>query len=356
MGYGKEEREAQALDQRLAVLPVPGGATGVWESLHDGKREVFAPLHQQNSSSGEAKEATPRYSPDLWKHSVVFNSAKEMGLSFACTAALSLLGDAFLVWRLVIIWSPNCILKFIPVVLYIIYFGICIASSTLRFRALSDLIEETKAYMTRRDEPRWKVFHLETIDHTQLVYQIWCGIEFAMSVVVSATTTTLICIRLILLERKMKRVAARSSAFKSVVPYRQVLALLIESALPFTLVGVAGAIMAVFLNPSSNASTKAMYAFPFVTVLWTNGLALGPQFIIFRIVSGTAWSSIPTTRCSRPISQPILFADDPVVSLITTYDDEDRDESGVAELPKPEDGVLGLRPRHGSEKSSDIAV
>ncbi|KAH6902233.1 hypothetical protein BKA70DRAFT_1435393 [Coprinopsis sp. MPI-PUGE-AT-0042] len=303
------------------------------------------------------REPTPRYSPELWKHSLVVESALESGFSFGCTAALSLLGDAFLVWRTTVIWSHNRILKSIPILLYIIYFGICVASSTLRFRALSDLIEETKVYVKRENKTPWTASHLETMEHTQSVYQIWCGIEFAMSAAVSVATTTLICIRLILLERKMKQVAANSSTFKSVLPYRQVLAILFESALPFTLVGVVGTIMAGFLDPSTSASSRAMYAFPLVTVLWTNGLALGPQFIIFRIISGTTWTSSPTTRRTQPVSQPILFADDPVVSIITIYDDDDEtNDQGITESSKHLNDAPGLRPRHGSDKSIYVTV
>ncbi|KAH6880283.1 hypothetical protein BKA70DRAFT_1447330 [Coprinopsis sp. MPI-PUGE-AT-0042] len=310
------------------------------------------------------REPAPRYSPELWKHSVVLDSALESGFSFGCIAALSLLGDAFLVWRTTVIWSHNRVLKCIPIVLYIIYFGICVASSSLRFRALSNLIAETKLYVKRADKTRWTALHLETMERTQSAYQIWCGIEFAMSATVSVATTTLICIRLILLERKMKRVAAESSAFKSVLPYRQILALLLEATFPFTLVGVVGTIMAGFLDPSTSASSKAMYAFPLVTVLWTNGLkpvrgfakqALGPQFIVFRIISGTTWTSSHTTRRTRPLSQPILFADDPVVSIITTYDDDEQDDQGLEESKHPNDAP-GLRPRRASGDSIHVTV
>jgi hypothetical protein len=46
--------------------------------------------------------------------------------------------------------------------------------------------------------------------------------------------------------------------------------------------------------------------------------------IIFRVISGTTWTSNPTTHHTRPISQPILFADDPIVSFLTEeYADDD---------------------------------
>lgn len=113
---------------------------------------------------------------------------------------------------------------------------------------------------------------MDMINHNQSVYQVWCGIEFVMSALVNVVTKTFICTRLFLLEKRMKRVAAESSMFRSVLPYRQILALVLESALPFTLIGVAGAITAAFLDPANSASAGALYAFPIVTVLWTNGL------------------------------------------------------------------------------------
>ncbi|KAH6902133.1 hypothetical protein BKA70DRAFT_1435294 [Coprinopsis sp. MPI-PUGE-AT-0042] len=158
-----------------------------------------------------------------------------------------------------------------------------------------------------------------------------------MSVVVSIVTTVMISARLVLMEKQMKRLALRSGTFRSVLPYRQVIALLLESAVPFTLVGVAGAIITGLINARNSEYSRAVSVFPFIMVLWTNALALGPQVIIFRIISGTKWSSNPTTRRSRPISQPLMFDDDPVVSIIASAyaDNEHELEEGGAHADNP---------------------
>ncbi|KAH6902174.1 hypothetical protein BKA70DRAFT_1521286 [Coprinopsis sp. MPI-PUGE-AT-0042] len=167
----------------------------------------------------------------------------------------------------------------------------------------------------------------EKLEAGARVYQEWRITNFSTSVAVNAITTPMICICLILMERKMKRLSERTGAmFRSALPYRQLLTLLLESALPFTLVGVVGAICTGVIDDTDPTYRHAVHVLPILMVLWINALALGPQLIVFRIISGMTWTSRnPTTHRTQPISQPILFADDPVVSVLTAYTDEDHE-------------------------------
>ncbi|KAH6869110.1 hypothetical protein BKA70DRAFT_1578879 [Coprinopsis sp. MPI-PUGE-AT-0042] len=195
---------------------------------------------------------------------------------------------AGLVWRAAILWSHNRLMKWVPVVLYIIYFGAAIASTVFKVYAFRDVdlaaakFVEWFAEADRPAEYQEGYDHFQALRLAQFAYQSWRITDFAMSV--------------------------GSGIFKSALPYRRLIALLLESALPFTLVGVAGAISTAFIDPFGQKQNKATTIFPLMIVLWTNPLALGPQLIIFRILSRKTWTSNPTTSPSRVISQPILFA------------------------------------------------
>ncbi|KAH6902131.1 hypothetical protein BKA70DRAFT_1567989 [Coprinopsis sp. MPI-PUGE-AT-0042] len=273
------------------------------------------------------REGTPHLvdSPGIRSYGAL-RSPYEYAASFVFTAALSLVGDAFLVWRATVVWTDHCILKRIPIVIYLIHFGVCLISSVFKFRALKDAAGVEAIPVGKKDMLRhWGRFSV--CQRAQIVYQVWRTIDFAMSVVVNAVTTTMIIARLVLMERKMRRLATQSATLRSALPYRQVIVLLLESALPFTLVGVASAITTVLMDAKVNTYTRAVHLFPIMMVLWTNALALGPQIIILRTISGNTWTSTPSSRRSQPISQPILFADDPVVSFVALSVDDDNEES-----------------------------
>ncbi|KAH6902157.1 hypothetical protein BKA70DRAFT_1229206 [Coprinopsis sp. MPI-PUGE-AT-0042] len=129
---------------------------------------------------------------------------------------------------------------------------------------------------------------------------------------------------LFIMEKTMKHLLKQTGGtFRSQLPYRQIFAMILESALPFTLVGVVTAICIGAMDTKHGAYRRAVHIFPFLMVFWTNALSLGPQLIIFRVISGATWTSNPTTHRTRPISQPILFEDDPVVSLLMADANED---------------------------------
>ncbi|KAH6902121.1 hypothetical protein BKA70DRAFT_1567982 [Coprinopsis sp. MPI-PUGE-AT-0042] len=245
-------------------------------------------------------------SPGLLRMFDIVGSPIEAALSFGCTVVLALVGDAFLVWRATIIWSHDHRVRWIPAAVYLLYLSVCIVSSVFKVVSFQD-------YPTLKSPALTIVLDADGITQDQQLrrstIQAWRIADFATSVLVSAVTTTMICIRLVLMKKEMKRVEEACSQFKSAIPYRRVITLLVESALPFNVVGAVGAISMASIGHDSSL-TRAVILSTVMTVVWINCLALGPQLIIFRIISGVTWTSNPTTSISSPLSQPIQFAQD----------------------------------------------
>ncbi|KAH6902168.1 hypothetical protein BKA70DRAFT_1405173 [Coprinopsis sp. MPI-PUGE-AT-0042] len=253
----------------------------------------------------------------------------EPAASFGCTALLWLAGDAFLVWRATIIWSGHRLLRWIPMLVYAISCGVCITSFVCKLRALNAM-----SGAWTEGEPTRGFQGEELFRRARMAYYTWRITDFSMSVVVSVVTTTMICARLILMKKKKKHLLQVGSTLRSALPYRHIFTIILESSLPFTLVGVASTIRAATLDIKYRTYRRQVHIFPFLVVLWTNALSLGPQLIAFRVISGTSWMSNPATHHTRPICQPLLFADDPVVSVLTAYTDDDY-ELELQEIPEP---------------------
>jgi hypothetical protein len=149
------------------------------------------------------------------------------------------------------------------------------------------------------------------------------GLYFLVATSVNLTATVLICIRLLRTHRRMKKALVSNSSFtvdaapagtttvatervgESVVPYTRVATVLIESALPFTVLGIATAIVAFFHTTTAHyirifaaqlwtmASVSLMHHLsPFRLVdQWIGVQALTAQVIIHRVMTGTSWTS-----------------------------------------------------------------
>ncbi|KAH6902127.1 hypothetical protein BKA70DRAFT_1567986 [Coprinopsis sp. MPI-PUGE-AT-0042] len=232
---------------------------------------------------------TPPLSPTLPIdiQGVILGSIHEDVVTCAATVALSLAGDAFLAWRAAVVWDHHRFLKRVPGVVYGVYLGVCIASSIFKYLALHALAKEARS--------------------------------------VSAVATAMIFARLLLTQKRVEKIARESGTFEANLPYRKVMRLLLESALPFTMVGIAGATAAALRGSPSPYSGWATRASQVILVLWSNALALGPQLIALRVISGVTWTSNAMMCHARPISQPIFFADDPVVSLVASFTDVEED-------------------------------
>ncbi|KAH6901884.1 hypothetical protein BKA70DRAFT_1521501 [Coprinopsis sp. MPI-PUGE-AT-0042] len=186
-----------------------------------------------------------------------------------------LTADGLLAWRCYVIWTGNKWVGLFPLLPYVA----SIAVGTLN--AVSNAL-------------------CPGLDPTNVVcknHGLHSGLYYLVATSVNLTATALICIRLLRTRRWLKRVLGSEGASNSddaattervgdsVVPYTRVTTVLIESALPFTLLGVAAAIVA-FVNTS-----PANYARIFSSRLWTIASGLTSQVIIYRVITGTSWTS-----------------------------------------------------------------
>ncbi|KAH6902160.1 hypothetical protein BKA70DRAFT_1521281 [Coprinopsis sp. MPI-PUGE-AT-0042] len=239
-------------------------------------------------------------------------SPPELVISYTATTLQALVGDAFLVWRASLLWNHNRILKWFPVAIYAVYLGVSIFSTVLKVHAW----KENFIAFSQLDGPNPDI---EMANHMLLVARIALRrlfiLDFVASVVVSGITTWLIIIRLLLAKRKMQRIVRElgGDAFRSTLPYGRVITLLLESALPFTLVGVAGAIATAFIDADAGGVDKASQGSIVMYAIWCNSLAFGPQLIIFQILSEATWTTNPTTHNPPPFSQPIRFTHDTLI-------------------------------------------
>ncbi|KAF5353569.1 hypothetical protein D9757_013705 [Collybiopsis confluens] len=106
--------------------------------------------------------------------------------------------------------------------------------------------------------------------------QVNFGIAWAtFSVVTNVVVTSLISLKLIRARHQLKELLPNDE--ESLRTYTGPVAILIESALPYSILGIVWAIM----YGKDNVSAPAL------SMIW----ALTPQFIIFRVTTGRAWAS-----------------------------------------------------------------
>lgn len=104
-------------------------------------------------------------------------------------------------------------------------------------------------------------------------------IDLAASAAISGITTTLILTRLFLAKREIEQLldgAGEAGLYKSTLPYKRVVMLVLESALPLTLLGVVGAILEASFYGSDTDTAVRMYSDQIMFTLWDNGLVSRP--------------------------------------------------------------------------------
>jgi hypothetical protein len=104
----------------------------------------------------------------------------------------------------------------------------------------------------------------------------------------------MIAFRLFSVSRGMRNVLSKERADV----YTGVIAVLIESAMPFTLLGIGYLVTYVRQDPESLAFAD----------IWGCFVSLSPQAIILRVAMGSAWSKKTITQCSGT-NTAVLFTD-----------------------------------------------
>ncbi|KAH6908852.1 hypothetical protein BKA70DRAFT_1222432 [Coprinopsis sp. MPI-PUGE-AT-0042] len=209
-------------------------------------------------------------------------------------------GDGLLIWRTYILWNAHSHIWCLSIVPYIGSFGTLVA-----YTAIS-----SKWALTEEESGLPLVIKLLTA-------------YYISSISVNVIATTLICFRLLSFKRKMEKTLG-AYRLTSEIPYLRIASILIESALPFTIFGVACAVSsALFENLEISTQTHAIYHITWP--LWVVSSALAPQLIIARVLNGRSWAHDPTHRLDEMV-MTLEFAAAP---------NPNQTNSGEAESVKP---------------------
>ncbi|TEB39525.1 hypothetical protein FA13DRAFT_1807982 [Coprinellus micaceus] len=187
---------------------------------------------------------------------------------------LALLGNGMLLYRCYIVWYHRRWLLLLPVLTYIATIPMAIlniftGTSILNFISLSG------GFTDYRFIAAW----------------------FILSVATNILATGLISFRLISAHRRLtKSLGAKQSKI-----YTGIVAILVESSLPFAISGVV-----------ASATVRSYLLFPGFANVWYAFAALSPQFIIYRVVREHAWARDLEERATEmQVSRPIAFATRP---------------------------------------------
>ncbi|KAJ4464868.1 hypothetical protein C8J55DRAFT_552851 [Lentinula edodes] len=185
-------------------------------------------------------------------------------LGSAADATANIMGDGLLLYRCYMIWGSN---------LWVVAFPCCIylASSVL---VVITVVESALpgAFLLNGTAANFGV--------------PWVSLSVSLNVILTA----MICGRLLM----MRRMVRSSLSFELGNTYTSIMAILVESALPFSVVGVGFVITYAKNNPTSDA-------FAYV---WGMFCSLSPQLIILRVAMGHGWSRDTV----QEVSGQIVFA------------------------------------------------
>lgn len=170
-------------------------------------------------------------------------------LSSTSVVALIFMSDALLIYRCFILWSSNYWIIFLPVLTYLGAFALAVCE------------------LVAAGVPGGDFFAGRSVNFGVPYY--------AMSIALNLLLTLLICARLLYLSRWVSTAMGAEGAQL----YTSVLAILLESAAPYSAVGI------MFLVPYARGSGVAI-AFGQV---WAKITCLSPQIIVYRVATRRAW-------------------------------------------------------------------
>jgi hypothetical protein len=171
------------------------------------------------------------------------------------------MGDALLVYRLFIIYGSSYYVIALPVLAYLA--GLALAVIELLLAG----------------KPGGNFFHGKTINFGVPYYTITISLNIFI--------TGLICFRLL----KLGKAVSKALGAESARMYTSVASMLIESAAPYSMVGL------MFLIPYAMGSGTAI-AFGQV---WAKVTCLAPQLIVLRVVTGRAWGREVITQAQSNV-------------------------------------------------------
>ncbi|TFK22032.1 hypothetical protein FA15DRAFT_623113 [Coprinopsis marcescibilis] len=211
--------------------------------------EVFNLLANSTSHLQAVTQLKNQYEYSWWRISTT-----------TCLYICNWVGDGLLLYRCYKIWNDQPWIVVLPVLTYIASCGLCVASIVNRVKWLADASIGPGPYGT-----------------TLKAYLF-------LSVSVNCMATALISFRLLRIRRQLSQVLSK----QDLRIYLGIIAILVESALPLSVAGIAFAILS---TPS--ASGAVTVARTTVLLIWFSLNALCPQMIIFRVTTGRSWIGSP---------------------------------------------------------------
>ncbi|KAJ3545416.1 hypothetical protein NMY22_g2455 [Coprinellus aureogranulatus] len=202
-----------------------------------------------------------------------------------CNTIVILLGDGILVYRCYIIWQGRRWVIVIP----------CLALVASLVMSIMAVIDDSKP----------------------IYYSAW----ISLSITVNTISTALIVGKLVYERRRLSKVLARGHLVK----YITATSILVESAVPLTVVGIAASII---LTQSTNIAPIGA-----ALALWFCLSGLCPQLIIFRVAVGRSYTDFNVA--SQVISRPIQFAAGQRVSTSDSVSEEAVDPPTIEHREKP---------------------
>ncbi|KAJ7225949.1 hypothetical protein GGX14DRAFT_423122 [Mycena pura] len=171
---------------------------------------------------------------------------------------MNFLADGLLLYRCFIIWGSSFKIVAMPIVLY---FGAMSMAILLIYESAI---------------PGASFFSGDSVSF---------GVPyFWMTISLNIITTSLICGRLLSVRSRVRALLGEQHC----QTYTGVVACLLESALPFTVLGIVYVI---------TYARKSPYSFAFLQV-WADFCAISPQLIILRVATGKAWSKATVASVS----------------------------------------------------------
>ncbi|OJT11900.1 hypothetical protein TRAPUB_11546 [Trametes pubescens] len=204
-------------------------------------------------------------------------------LGSAASIVLNLMSDGLLLYRCYVVWGDVRVIAF-PFVLYL---------GTAALGILTCYVSGT---------PNADFF----LGEAQQIALSYSSVVIGLN----ATCSTLICVRILMLSRNMRGVLGADV----VQTYTGAVALIVESALPYTLFGIAYVVSLGLQSPTSILflsiyvmfTVCVLFRFP-LSLLTPGAQCISPQMIVLRVLMGRAWSrdAATRTRTSMHFNTPV---------------------------------------------------
>ncbi|KAF9077047.1 hypothetical protein BDP27DRAFT_1389251 [Rhodocollybia butyracea] len=223
------------------------------------------------------------------------------------------MADGLLLYRCYMIWGSRIYIILLPCLIYLASIAMAILNTILG--AL----------------PGANVFRGKAND----IGIGWVSLTISLNIILS----TLICARLLIMRRRIRSIGVLSP--ESTATYSNIIAIIVESAVPYTFSGIALLVTSILQN-----NTELAWSFT-----WGVFSAISPQMIILRVAMGQAWNRETVDKVSRSLSfaRPLSELESGVVSSAVSGRTHANYEAGNPVLLPPPDHL------NGSSSDMDIS-